>query len=100
MDAHTNSRPVSEETEMRVTHFIPSVELTGSLPEKLGKLDILVDHLIRLRAALAGAAPVYPVGFPPPRRGLIDVVRERWVRWAVMVAVFVTGMLVERAWIG
>jgi hypothetical protein len=46
--------PVSSETEARISHFIPSVELKGSRYQKLQKLDMLIDYLERLRRSLAG----------------------------------------------
>jgi hypothetical protein len=40
-------------TESTVSHFIPSVELTGSRSEKLRKLDTLIIYLEKLRRSLA-----------------------------------------------
>jgi hypothetical protein len=36
-----------------ISHFIPSVELTGSRREKLRKLDTLILYLEKLRGSLA-----------------------------------------------
>ena len=41
------------ESEATISHFIPSVELTGSRNEKLRKLDTLILYLEKLRASLA-----------------------------------------------
>ena len=41
------------ETETTISHFIPSVELTGSRSEKLRKLDTLILYLEKLRGSLA-----------------------------------------------
>jgi hypothetical protein len=43
----------SVETETTISHFIPSVELTGSRREKLQKLDTLILYLEKLRGSLA-----------------------------------------------
>ncbi len=43
----------SVETEATISHFIPSVELTGSRTEKLRKLDTLILYLEKLRGSLA-----------------------------------------------
>jgi hypothetical protein len=43
----------SVETEPTISHFIPSVELTGSRSEKLRKLDTLILYLEKLRGSLA-----------------------------------------------
>ena len=46
--------PISAETEARISHFIPPVELKGSRYEKLQKLDTLIVYLEQLRKSLAG----------------------------------------------
>jgi hypothetical protein len=43
--------------EHRVSHFIPSVELTGSRHDQIGKLDVLIRHLQQVRRALGGDMP-------------------------------------------
>lgn len=43
----------SGETDAAISHFIPSVELTGSRGEKLRKLDTLIVYLEQLRRSLA-----------------------------------------------
>jgi hypothetical protein len=43
----------SVETEATISHFIPSVELTGSRSEKLRKLDTLILYHEKLRGSLA-----------------------------------------------
>lgn len=48
--------PISSETEARILHFIPPVELKGSRYEKLQKLDTLIVYLQQLRQSLAGSA--------------------------------------------
>jgi hypothetical protein len=53
----TSNRPDGarrEETELLISHFIPSVELTGSRADKLRKLDTLIVYLEGLRRRLAG----------------------------------------------
>jgi hypothetical protein len=45
---------IADQGEVRISHFIPSVELRGSKSQKLRKLDTLIAYLNRLRAALAG----------------------------------------------
>lgn len=54
MDTREDSAvSASVETEATISHFIPSVELTGSRSEKLRKLDTLILYLERLRGSLA-----------------------------------------------
>ena len=54
MERHENGAVrTSVETETTISHFIPSVELTGSRNEKLRKLDTLILYLEKLRASLA-----------------------------------------------
>jgi hypothetical protein len=43
-----------------ISHFIPSVELTGSCQDKLRKLDTLIVYLHELRARLSGDATFRP----------------------------------------
>src|SRR5262245_8118690 len=43
-----------EDTEIKMSHFIPSGELKGSRSQKLEKLDLLIAHLEGLRKSLAG----------------------------------------------
>ncbi len=40
-----------------ISHFIPSVQLTGSRDDKLRKLDRLIQHLQQVRGALSGDGP-------------------------------------------
>ena len=55
-----------EDTEIKVSHFIPSVELKGSRAQKLEKLDLLIAHLERLRRSLAGETEASRSGFDGP----------------------------------
>jgi hypothetical protein len=48
---------------MKVSHFIPSVELKGSRAQKLERLDLLIAHLERLRRSLAGDTETTPSAF-------------------------------------
>jgi hypothetical protein len=68
-DDATARTPVRD-VEESISHFIPSVELKGSLAAKLQKLDILIAHLQQLRARLAGD-------------GATDRARHKakWLRW-------------------
>jgi len=43
--------------EHSVSHFIPSVELTGSSDDQIRKLDVLIRHLQQVRHALGGDRP-------------------------------------------
>jgi hypothetical protein len=44
---------IPADAETTISHFIPSVELTGSRGDKLRKLDTLIVYLQRLRGSLA-----------------------------------------------
>jgi hypothetical protein len=79
-----------------ISHFIPSVQLTGSREEKLRKLDTLIHHLLQVRNVLAGDAPAepsiasgYPSAFGSWRAftagllsgGAIAALAEAAIRW-------------------
>jgi hypothetical protein len=84
----------SVETETTISHFIPSVELTGSRSEKLRKLDILILYLEKLRGSLARdstkeARPSHEIGRPV----------WRWFAAGVVVgAVFVLLFFAAGRW--
>jgi hypothetical protein len=66
-----------------VSHFIPSVQLTGSRDEKLRKLDTFIHHLLVLRDVLSGATAAKPV---------VAQCYGRFSRpWCVLTAGLVTG---------
>jgi hypothetical protein len=65
-----NGAPLPGGTEAKVSHFIPSVELTGSRADKLEKLDTLIVYLERLRRSLAGETPGSRGGYEGPSRHL------------------------------
>ena len=68
----------SDDTERTVSHFIPSVELTGSRGEKLRKLDTLILYLAQLRRSLARDATRKPQICGENAAG---VERAAWVRF-------------------
>jgi hypothetical protein len=43
-----------------ISHFIPSVRLTGSREAKLRKLDTLIQHLLQVRDVLAAEGSPHP----------------------------------------
>jgi len=94
--AHDTKRAASPEGDNPViSHFIPSVELTGSRDDKLRKLDTLIDYLHQLRGRLAGDAAVKPV----------TAARVRGSAWQWFTAGFVLGavcvllLLTTRQWV-
>ena len=76
-----------------ISHFIPSVQLTGSREEKLRKLDGLIRHLHQLRDVLAEGASA---SSSDPG---IDVPARRHWRWfaAGSVSGVVLALLVQLA---
>jgi hypothetical protein len=58
--AHDTERVAAPDGEPLISHFIPSVELTGSPEDKLRKLDTLIVYLHQLRGRLAGDATIGP----------------------------------------
>jgi hypothetical protein len=74
----------SDDTERTVSHFIPSVELTGSRGEKLRKLDTLILYLAQLRRSLARDATRKPQICGENAAG---VERAAWVRFTAGIAV-------------
>jgi hypothetical protein len=53
-------RAPAANVDAMISHFIPSVQLTGSRDEKLRKLDTLIHHLQQLRTVLSQGAFVSP----------------------------------------
>jgi len=51
---HVDAPGIPADAETTISHFIPSVELTGSRSDKLRKLDTLMIYLEQLRRSLAG----------------------------------------------
>jgi hypothetical protein len=50
---HVDAPGIPADAETTISHFIPSVELTGSRAEKLRNLDTLIVYLEKLRRSLA-----------------------------------------------
>jgi hypothetical protein len=50
---HVDAPGIPADAETTISHFIPSVELTGSRGDKVRKLDTLIVYLQRLRGSLA-----------------------------------------------
>ena len=94
-DNHNGSAG-SDETELRVSHFIPSVELKGSRAKKLQKLDTLIAYLERLRRTLAADTVAGRTGYEGPSR-YIDTPVWPWLAAGIVLgALFV--LLVVLAW--
>jgi hypothetical protein len=74
----------SDDTERTISHFIPSVELTGSRGEKLRKLDTLILYLPQLRRSLARDATRKPQICGEKAAG---VERAAWVWFTAGIAV-------------
>ena len=93
-DEHEDDSAVrAGESELKISHFIPSVELTGSRTDKLEKLDTLITYLERLRRSLAGDTPPARGGFEGPSR---YVGRPAWpwfTAGTLLGAVFVLLMM-------
>ncbi len=83
-----DAEPPGDGAEARITHVIPSVELTGSREQKVQTLDTLIAHLEQLRRNIAGDT-ILPVrgGFEGPSRYALT---PAWP-W------FVAGMAVSAA---
>lgn len=57
-ERRSNPGMSSDDQELQVSYYIPSVELKGSRAERLARLDTLIRYLEELRRQLAGdAAP-------------------------------------------
>jgi hypothetical protein len=61
---HVDAPGIPADAEATISHFIPSVELTGSRSDKLRKLDTLIRHLEQLRRGLAGDTTKVPARAP------------------------------------
>jgi hypothetical protein len=53
ISTHDEQPDAESDREIRVTHFIPSVQLKGTRADKLEKLDLLIAHLEGLRRSIA-----------------------------------------------
>jgi hypothetical protein len=49
---HVDAPEITADAETTTSHFIPSVELTGSRRDKVRKLDTLIVYLEQLRRGL------------------------------------------------
>lgn len=86
-----------DETELRMSHFIPSVELKGTRAQKLRRLDTLIVYLERLRRSLAGDTVIGRAGYEGPSR-YIDAPAWPWLAAGIVLgALFV--LLLVAAWI-
>jgi hypothetical protein len=61
-DVHASG--IAADADTTISHFIPSVELTGSRDEKLRKLETLMIYLEQLRRSLAGDTTKEPARAP------------------------------------
>jgi hypothetical protein len=61
-EVHAPRLPADADTT--ISHFIPSVGLTGSRDEKLRRLDTLMIYLEQLRRSLAGDTTKEPARAP------------------------------------
>jgi hypothetical protein len=71
MVTQQQAAPVDGDGDSRdeqIPHFIPSVELKGSIADKLNTLDRLLTYLQRLRYSIAGAEPVRGAVYEGPGR--------------------------------
>ena len=61
---HVDAPGIPADAETTISHFIPSVELTGSRRDKVRKLDTLIVYLEQLRRGLAGDTTKKPARAP------------------------------------
>jgi hypothetical protein len=87
-----NGERLSNRTEAKISHFIPSVELRGSRDEQLQKLDILIVHLQQLRMSLAGNTTIGPGSYGRPSQYVERPVWP-WFGAGVVVAVLLVLLL-------
>jgi hypothetical protein len=80
-----------------ISHFIPSVELKGSIAEKLNTLDRLITYLQRLRHGIAGARPVRGGVYEGPGRH-VDAPSWPWFTAGVALGAMFVLMLIG-AWL-
>jgi hypothetical protein len=83
---HVDVAGMPADADTTISHFIPSVELTGSRREKLRKLDTLIRHLEQLRRGLA-----FDIDTEPAR--VREGVRPAWAWFTAGLAVGALGIL-------
>ncbi len=81
------------DTNNNISHFIPSVELKGTLAEKLRKLDTLIAYLEVLRRSLAGETMAARASHERPGMRPEGPARARIVAGALLGALFVLLLL-------
>jgi hypothetical protein len=88
----TMAQKISDEGVARASVVIPSVELTGSLAERLRTLDTSIAHLHTLRRSMAGDlpdAPPYELHGPYLHAPVWPWFAAGWVIGALFVLMFV-----------
>lgn len=92
-----NSPPFNDDAERKISHFIPSLELTGSVAEKLDTLDTLIGYLQTLRRNLTGdASAVTPY---EGRSRYATTPAWPWFAAGVVIgALFVVMLLLAHSW--
>jgi hypothetical protein len=90
--------PISAETEARISHFIPSVELKGSRGEKLQKLNTLIVYLDQLRSSLAANTTGGQGGYEDPGRYVESPAWPWFAAGALVGGLFVLLLLAARIW--
>ena len=91
-----NRSGISDETEVRISHFIPSVELKGSRSEKLRTLDTLIVYLEQLRGTLAGNTTVARGKYESPRLYIAQPAWPWFAAGALASAALVLLLLVAK----
>ena len=86
-----------ESRDEQISHVIPSVELKGSVAEKLNTLDTLLTYLERLRYSIVGAQPVRGGVFEGPGRH-VNAPSWPWFTAGVALGALFVLMLIA-AWL-
>jgi hypothetical protein len=95
---HTTHCEHELDVEHQISHVIPSFELAGSRIEKIGQLDAVVDHLLRVRRMLAGEQQPHVPGYEGPSR-YIDAPNWPWLTAGVVIgALFALLLIVAHSW--
>src|SRR2546430_1940767 len=97
-DEHEDDSVVraAEDAELRISHFIPSVDLKGSRNDKLETLDTLIIDLERVRKSLAGETVVARGGFGGPGRHIGSPTWPWFAAGALLGALFLLLIILAR----
>jgi hypothetical protein len=92
---HADEAIPPSQTEMKISHVVPALELHGTLEQKLRRLNEAIGHLEQLRCRLTGESQAYTAAV---RRTLRSEAPEwPWIAVGILIALLPVLALLVRA---